>query len=140
MECRAAAPFGLVYKNIPSKRQGILHIKFQFRRNYIQGEAGEALPHFHPGRQPGAGGGTGAACVLRPGGLSHRVSVCPVPLGGREHDQKLFDEVKVLRFPHTTVDVLHFVWHNEVEVRAMLIDSIVQREAVRTETGAEIHS
>ena len=54
--------------------------------------------------------------------------------------RNLFDEVKVLRFPHTTVDVLHFVWHNEVEVRAMLIDSIVQREAVRTETGAEIHS
>ena len=42
--------------------------------------------------------------------------------------------------PHIPIDILRFVWYNKAEVRAMLIDSVVQREAVRTETGAEIHS
>ena len=35
--------------------------------------------------------------------------------------------------PHMPIDILQFVWYNNAEVRAMLIDSVVQKEAVRNE-------
>lgn len=35
--------------------------------------------------------------------------------------------------PHIPIDILRFVWYNKAEVRAMLIDSVVQKEAVRNE-------
>lgn len=35
--------------------------------------------------------------------------------------------------PHIPIDILRFVWYNKAEVRTMLIDSVVQKEAVRNE-------
>jgi len=50
---------------------------------------------------------------------------------------KAFEKVnyidRAIFIPHKAVDILRFVWYYQSEVRAMLIDSVVQREAIRNE-------